>query len=203
MSRQIGPPILLGALIKLYDDAIDMKLNDHTPFAFSPVILQSLSSLIVLFITWIAMNDFYLSFACFILALFESGIDTPFWKSLIAVTGVLTVINLFNGEERNLLSIILTLLAVGGILLLASIETRLFPEEVSAKKIGVRFLFLIGFIIGACIFDFLPLPEYSKMSLYKACMIMIGYLTISVGTMGYVIHRSSLKVLLKQPLQEL
>jgi hypothetical protein len=31
------------------------------------------------------------------------------------------------------------------------------------------------------------------MSLYKACMIMIGYLTISVGTMGYVIHRSSLK----------
>lgn len=192
MSRQIGPPILLGALIKLYDDAIDMKLTSNQ------VLLQSLSSLIVLFITWIAMNDFYLSFACFILALFESGIDTPFWKSLIAVTGVLTVINFFNGEERSILSIGLTLLAVGGILLLASIETRIFPEEVSAKKIGVRFLFLIAFIIGACIFDFLPLPEYSKMSLYKACMIMIGYLTISVGTMGYVIHRSSLKVLLKQ-----
>ena len=192
MSRQIGPPILLGALIKLYDDAIDMKLTSNQ------VLLQSLSSLIVLFITWIAMNDFYLSFACFILALFESGIDTPFWKSLIAVTGVLTAINFFNGEERSILSIGLTLLAVGGILLLASIETRIFPEEVSAKKIGVRFLFLIAFIIGACIFDFLPLPEYSKMSLYKACMIMIGYLTISVGTMGYVIHRSSLKVLLKQ-----
>ena len=187
MSRQIGPPILLGALIKLYDDAIDMKLTSNQ------VLLQSLSSLIVLFITWIAMNDFYLSFACFILALFESGIDTPFWKSLIAVTGVLTAINFFNGEERSILSIGLTLLAVGGILLLASIETRIFPEEVSAKKIGVRFLFLIAFIIGACIFDFLPLPEYSKMSLYKACMIMIGYLTISVGTMGYVIHRSSLK----------
>jgi len=187
MSRQIGPPILLGALIKLYDDAIDMKLTSNQ------VLLQSLSSLIVLFITWIAMNDFYLSFACFILALFESGIDTPFWKSLIAVTGVLTAINFFNGEERSILSIGLTLLAVGGILLLASIETRIFPEEVSAKKIGVRFLFLIAFIIGACIFDLLPLPEYSKMSLYKACMIMIGYLTISVGTMGYVIHRFSLK----------
>ena len=179
MSRQIGPPILLGALIKLYDDAIDMKLTSNQ------VLLQSLSSLIVLFITWVAMNDFYLSFACFILSLFESGIDTPFWKSLIAVTGVLTAINFFNGEERNLLSILLTLLAVGGILFLASIETRIFPEEVSAKKIGVRFLFLIAFIIGACIFDFLPLPEYSKMSLYKTCMIMIGYLTISIGIMGF------------------
>jgi hypothetical protein len=190
MSRQIGPPILLGVLIKLYDDAIDMKLTSNE------VILQSLSSLIVLFITWIAMNDFYLSFACFILALFESGIDTPFWKSLIAVTGVLTVINLFN--EPGIIPIILTLLTVGGILLLASIETTLFPEEVSAKKIGIRFLFLIAFIIGACIFDFLPLPEYSKISLYKACMIMIGYLTTSVGTM--VFSRSSWKVLpLAQP----
>ena len=179
MSRQIGPPILLGALIKLYDDAIDMKLTNNQ------VLLQSLSSLIVLFITWIAMNDFYLSFACFILSLFEYGIDTPFWKSLIAVTGVLTVINFFNGEERSILSIGLTLLAVGGILLLAAIETKLFPEEVSVKKIGIRFLFLIAFIVGTCIFDLLPLPEYSKMSLYKACMIMIGYLTISIGIMGF------------------
>ena len=68
----------------------------------------------------------------------------------------------------------------------------LFPEEVSAKKIGVRFLFLIAFIFGACIFDLLPLPEYSKMSLYKACMIMIGYLTISIGIMGF--SQLSLKV---------
>lgn len=187
MSRQIGPPILLGALIKLYDDAIDMKLTSNQN------ILQSLSSLIVLFITWIAMNDFYLSFACFILALFESGIDTPFWKSLIAVTGVLTVINFFNGEDHGIISIVLTLLTVGGILLVASIETKLFPEEVSAKKIGIRFLFLIAIIIGVCIFDFLPLPEYSKMSIYKACMIMIGYMATSIGIMGF--SQSSLKVL--------
>ena len=186
MSRQIGPPILLGALIKLYDDAIDMKLTSNQ------VLLQSLSSLIVLFITWIAMNDFYLSFACFILALFESGIDTPFWKSLIAVTGVLTVINFFNEEDHRFIHIVFSLMAVGGILLLAFIETRLFPEEVSAKKIGIRFLFLIAFIFGACIFDLLPLPEYSKMSLYKACMIMIGYLTISIGIMGF--SQLSLKV---------
>jgi len=168
----------LGSLIKLYDDAIDMKLSTN------PTLLHTLSSLIVLFITWIAMNDFYLSFACFILSLFESGIDTPFWKSLIAVTGVLTLLNL--SVDITVIRVLLSLLTVGGILLLASMETRLFPEEVSAKKIGIRFLFLIAFIIGALLFDYLPLPDYSKISLYKACMIMIGYVSTSMVTMSYV-----------------
>lgn len=178
--------LLLGVLIKVYDDAIDMNMN------MNPVALQTVSSLIVLFITWIAVNDFYLSLACFILALFESGIDAPFWKSLIAVTGILTLLNLSNDEDHGLISIGLAVLAVSGMLLLASIETRLFPEEVSAKKIGIRLVSLFMFIGGALLFDVLPLPEYSKLSLYKACMIMIGYLTTSVGIMGFISSRASL-----------
>ena len=178
-STAVYIPIILGSIIKIYDDSIDLKWN------VTPVIHQSMSSLIVVLFTWIAVNDFYLAFACFILTLFDSGIDAPFWKSLVAVTGVITLLNISSAGDNMFPHILLTLLALSGILIFTWVEARIFPEEVSMKKIGVRLLSIIVFGFCATSIATLPFPEFSKLSIRKACLILVGYLITSVGTMTY------------------
>lgn len=179
-------PFILGIVTKVYDDIIDIKLDAPENF------IAVLQSLIILFFTLTAYNDFYFSFACCVVALLNSGFDNPFWKSLIPVAIILTIINFSVAGNNFILKIILALFAIAGILTIAVFEDRLFPEEVSIEKIVFRSLLFFGFI-GATIFlklKILPLPNFSFSSLSKTTTLMASNMLVSVSMMSYLLFFS-------------
>jgi hypothetical protein len=180
-------PILLGALIKIYDDMEDMKL------VHQPVILSSLQSLIVLLFALTSFQDFYFAFSCFILCLFQIGFDHPFWKSLIPVTAVMFLINIPNSGNNTILKMILCIAAIAVFAVLAMVEEKLFQEEVSLQKIIFRtfllFCFGVGFWLYFMYSDMLPTSLLPLIS--KTLLILIAYLAVSVGNMSYQLFYSS------------
>ena len=122
-------PFIFGIITKVYDDIVDIKLDISTN------IIYILQSLIILFFTLTAYNDFYFSFPCVIVSLLNSGFDNPFWKSLIPVTIIVALLNIPYLGNRFILKILAATATVLGILVLAIFEDKLFPEEVSIEKI--------------------------------------------------------------------
>lgn len=179
-------PLILGIVTKVYDDIIDINLDVSENF------IAALQSLIIMFFTLTAYNDFYFSFACCVVALLNSGFDNPFWKSLIPVAIILTIINFSVAGNNFILKIILALFAIAGILTIAVFEDRLFPEEVSIEKIVFRSLLFFGFV-GTTIFlklKIIPLPNFSFSSLAKTTTLMATNMLVSVSMMAYLLFYS-------------
>jgi hypothetical protein len=179
-------PILLGIIAKLYDDIIDMNMN------VSPLVMETLKSVLILFFVLTSLNDFYFSFACFIIAIFNSGFDNPFWKSIIVVCGIVTIINLPYAGHNIFLKICLTILVIICILFIAYIEEKKFPEEISSKKIFSRIILVIvfGIIAFAPLMERLPIPYFGKEPLRKAVLILFSNLIVSVIIMSYLLYFS-------------
>lgn len=175
-------PVLLGINTKVCDDVLDGVIS------VSPVISQSIQSVLILLFMLTAQNDFYFSLSCFVLTLFNVGIDQPFWKSLIPVAAIMTLLYFPLAGDNAILKMILTFIALGALLVGMVFEERLFPEEVSKEKIVFRVILVIG-MIG---FYFTPvmdwLPNYSKEPIQKSILIMISYLCMSVATMSYLFY---------------
>jgi hypothetical protein len=179
-------PFILGIVTKVYDDIIDIKLN------VSQNIIQILQSLIIVFITLTAYNDFYLSFCFSVVAYLNSGFDNPFWKSLIPLSVLLTIINFPSAGKNILLKIFATLAAVFAVLIIAVFEDKLFPEEVSIEKIFFRFLLIFGFGIITFILNLriLPVPSFAVPPLSKTTTIMGSNMIVSVIMMSYLLFFS-------------
>ena len=175
-------PILLGINTKVCDDMLDGVIS------VSPVIAQCVQSVLIVLFMLTAQNDFYFSLVCFVLTLFNVGIDQPFWKSLIPVAAIMTLLYLPMMGDHAILKIILTFIALGAFLLVMTFEDRLFPEEVSKEKIVFRAILILG-MIG---FYFTPImdwfPRFSKEPIQKNILIMISYLCMSVATMSYLFY---------------
>jgi hypothetical protein len=176
-------PIILGIVTKLYDDFTDMKMEK------SPFIIESLKSLIILFMTLTCLNDFYLSFVILIGALFDSGVDNPFWKTIIIIAIIMLIINLPKAGENIMKKLGIFSLMLIGILMAGYIEAKSFPEEVSIKKI----IFRIILIIACGIFVFYPIiniPDYINGPLRKMILTLFSYLIISVGTQVWLLIKN-------------
>jgi len=179
--------LILGIVTKVYDDIVDIYLN------VSNNVIETLKSLIILFFTFTAQNDFFFSFPCMIVCMLNSGFDNPFWKSLLPVSVIITLYSLSTtGCNHMLLKIIGTIIALGCILIIASFEEKLFPEEVSIEKIFFRILLIIIFL-GVSImlhFKILPLHTFSVQPLLKTTLIMLSNMCVSVGIMTYMLYFS-------------
>lgn len=169
-------PLILGIIAKLYDDIIDMNMN------VSPIIVEILQSVLILFFTLTSLNDFYFSLACFITAMFNSGFDNPFWKSIIVVCAIITIINLPHIGKNAFIKICLTIVVIVCILFIALLEDRKFPEEVSSKKIFFRVLLVIifGIIAFSPLMDHLPIPYFGKGPIRKAVLILFTNLIVNI-----------------------
>jgi len=179
-------PFMLGIVTKIYDDIVDIKLDISTN------IVHILQSLIILFFTLTAYNDFYFSFPCVIVSLLNSGFDNPFWKSLIPVIIIVTLLNIPYMGNRFILKILAATSAVLGIIVLATFEDKLFPEEVSIEKIVFRGMLMFVFAIGAVIINskVLPLPTFSIKPLFKLASFMFSNMIASVSIMTYLLYYS-------------
>jgi hypothetical protein len=179
-------PFMLGIVTKIYDDIVDIKLDVSTN------IVHILQSLIILFFTLTAYNDFYFSFPCVIVSLLNSGFDNPFWKSVIPVTIITTILNIPYVGNNFILKILAATAAVLGILVLAFFEDKLFPEEVSIEKIGFRSMLMVVFPIAALIINskVLPLPNFSVKPLFKLASFMFSNMIASVSIMTYLLYYS-------------
>lgn len=175
-------PFLLGINTKVCDDLLDGVIS------LSPVIAQSVQSVLIVLFMLTAQNDFYFSLSCFVLTLFNVGIDQPFWKSLIPVAAIMTLLYFPLAGDNAFLKIIITLLVLGALLVGMVFEERLFPEEVSKEKIAFRVILVFGMIV----FYLSPIiewfPSYSKDPIQKSILIMISYLCMSVATMSYLFY---------------
>ena len=179
-------PFILGIVTKIYDDIVDIKLDISTN------IIYILQAMIILFFTLTAQNDFYFSFPCVIVCLLNSGFDNPFWKSLIPVTIIITLLNIPYMGNNVILKILAATAAVLGILLLATFEDKLFPEDVSIEKIFFRGMLMFVFGIGAVIINskVLPLPNFSVKPIFKLASFMFSNMIASVSIMTYLLYYS-------------
>ncbi len=180
-------PILLGITTKIYDDIIDMNIKTI------PIITESLKSLIILFFTLTSINDFYFSFPCFLVSLLNSGFDNPFWKSIIIISFIITVINLLQNDipiTKLIIRIFLSIIVLFCFLLFAYFEDRLFPEEVSIEKIVFRSLILIGFCFILLFGIIEYIPNFGKIPIKKTILILLSNLIISISTMVYFLNFS-------------
>lgn len=179
-------PVLLGIVTKLYDDAVDMNMN------VSPVIVESLKSLMIALLVFTTGNDFYLAFSFFIVSLFNSGFDNPFWKSITPVAFLLTIYTLPYMGENAIYNILLCIIVLCGILLLAMFEDRLFSEEVSIEKITSRILISIGLglMIIVPYMDWFMVPEFSRHAIHTTTIVMFANMLTSACIMIYLLYYS-------------
>lgn len=183
-------PLLVGGVTKLYDDLSDKNIVTY------PAIVESFKSVLISLLTIISLDDFYFSFSCMILALFNCGIDNPFWESIAAVSAMLTIKNIPLMGENVILKIGLTIAALIVFLVVSIFEDRLFPEEVSIEKIFFRMLLMVGFAVLSFspVMEFFPFPTFSKVPIKKGILIMLAYSTVSVITMAYLLYFSGISL---------
>jgi hypothetical protein len=177
-------PFILGILTKVYDDSVDINLF--------PEITPYLQSLIVLFFALTAQNQFFFVFPCILVTALNNGFDNPFWKSLLPVSILLSMIYFPWGERLLFLKIVLSVLAVLMILAIAVVEEILFPEEWSKRKIIFRSILGILLAGGLAVYSTiapLVLPRYAIEPLRIACYIQIGFTLMSVLTMSYMMYQ--------------
>lgn len=186
-------PALLGIVTKIYDDVMDMKLD------VSPVLLESLKSLLIALLVYTTGTDFYLALSFLVVSLLNSGFDNAFWKSIAAVMALVTLINIPHAGENALVKIVLCLLVVGGILVVAMFEDRMFSEEVSYEKWVSRILIVVGLGVMLVVpyMDWFMIPEYSRYAIHTTTIVMFTNMLTSVAIMGYFLYGSG------KPLQEL
>lgn len=180
-------PLILGVITKVYDDIVDINLN------VSNNVIEALKSLIILFFTFTAQNDFFFSFPCMIVCMLNPGFDNSFWKSFLPVATIITIYNLLAYTKSNLiLKIIAALAALAVILIIASFEEKLFPEEVSIEKIFFRILAVCAFLGGSILlhFNMIPIFNFGVRPLLKTALIMLSNMAVSVGIMIYMLYFS-------------
>ena len=180
-------PYLLGGITKVYDDISDKEVSAH------PGIVESFKSVLIALLTMVSMDDFYFSFTCILLALYNCGIDNPFWESIAAAAVLITIRNISYAGDNVIFKLLLTILGVVAFSIGAIFEDRLFPEEVSVEKIFFRVLLIIGFTVAIFLFpllDTFPFPEFSKAPIKKGVLIMHAYASVSVATMAYLLYYS-------------
>jgi len=187
-------PFILGIITKVYDDIVDLKLN------VSQEVIHILQSVIILFFTLIAHNNFFFAFPCVIVCVLNSGFDNPFWKSLLSVSILLMIISYPIGTNMMLLKMFLSFCAVLGILLLAWIEDKMFPEEISQEKLVFRSLlfFVELFVVLLLTSPFVPLPSFSIQPLLITMMIMLGNVVESISMMSYMMLYENIEELNKK-----
>jgi hypothetical protein len=179
-------PFILGVLSKVYDDIVDIHLN------ISEDVVQILKTTIVLFFVLTTMDNFFFAFPCFFVCAMNAGFDNSFWKSLLPVSAIMTIITFPMGQRVMLVKLLATLVGVAGVLGLATIEEKLFPEEVSPQKITFRSALVSVFVLGIAIMnaDVLPFPSFSIKPILTTAYVMLGFVMVSVINMTYLLFFS-------------
>lgn len=186
-------PFLIGVTGKIYDDIEDLKLS------VSPIIIDSLKSINLLFFCLSSQNDFMFSLSAFLMALFGAGIDNAFWKSFIIVTFISMLISFSSFTTTNWKFFIIIIFII---LIFTHIEERVFTEEYSIKKLISR---LLGFGIFLGLY-FIPSSFYIQKIFgneyyletgnityfYKLVLICLGGTSMSVLTQIYLLFKSNL-----------
>jgi hypothetical protein len=170
---------LFGLLVKVYDDGVDGV------YSMSPLVVASLQSLMVAIFTLLSGNDFYFTLACFCFACFNPGIDQPFWKSTIAVTGFLMLMTFT--PEVSFVRVLYTIFGITVVLVGTFIEDYLFQEEYSWVKVYSRIFMLAGIMAAWVFFPQMCeiLPRFSHVPIQKTIYILLGYLLVSVVVQLY------------------
>jgi hypothetical protein len=108
------------------------------------------------------------------------------------VTIIVALLNIPYMGNNFILKILAATIAVLGILVLATFEDKLFPEEVSIEKIVFRGILMFVFAIGAIIINLkvLPLPNFSVRPLSKLAFFMFSNMIVSVTIMSYLLYYS-------------
>ena len=108
------------------------------------------------------------------------------------MTIIITLYNIPYLGNNFILKILAATAAVLGILVLATFEDKLFPEEVSIEKIFFRGMLMFVFAFGAVIINskVLPLPNFSVKPIFKLATFMFSNMIASVSIMTYLLYYS-------------
>ncbi len=170
---------LFGASVKIYDDITDLKLIDNK------IIIETLKSLNIFFLTLIGQNDFIFSLYILITSLLTNGFDEEHWKSIIIISVILSIIS-FKIPENYLFPLFIFVILT----LLALYEEKKQPEDVSKNKLIVRgclfllLLFIYCSPILSIIESFIGNIDYLSKIIFLGC----GMLFISIITQSYMLY---------------
>lgn len=168
--------IFTGLVWKLYDDNTDLQI---LPDSAAPV--EALKIIIIVFTVLLLLSDIYLSIIFLVLTgfvFFEGVAETTFWKAgaLIPILTTIAGFTAFKPSAGELAYFSGALATCIGTLLA---EHKLFPEEISWKKVAVR-------ILNAAIVFIFPymFPQYS----YSRAFLLIAYWNLGYTAAWLGVH---------------
>ena len=173
---------IFGALLKIYDDIIDIP----TLFTNSSFIIELIKGLLISCITYISIYDIYTPLYLFVshvlvyLFIYKECLNTDFYQSSMIILCILLLIS-FTPSALTILSSRVFMIFIGGFIM----DHYMFPEEHSISKIIARTAY-IGFIICMCICMY----TYDTMHMeLNIIFTILGYMCISVGNMIYAEYK--------------
>ena len=169
--------VTAGAILKVYDDIIDVPIYRSN---FSDSTIETLKCLLIASMTYMAMNNMNVPFIVFIfmavdqLFIDDKLLNTNFYNSGMVVTFILVLITFKPSDASHKLFFTLIIAFVGGFF-----EHTLFPEDYSVKKILIRVLAVIFFLI----FNDMILQHIVDSDMV---LLTVGYFTMSTINMIYL-----------------
>ena len=169
--------VISGAILKIYDDIIDVPVyRSH----FSDSTIETLKCLLIASITYMSINNMNIPFIVFIfmavdqLFIDDKLLNTNFYNSGMVVTFILVLITFKPSHVTHILWFTLIIAFVGGFF-----EHTLFPEDYSIKKIIIRVL---------CVLFLLTFNDMILQHIVDSDIVLltVGYFSMSVVNMIYL-----------------
>ena len=152
MYNNILFPLIFGGLIKTYDDIFD---NIEFGAYFSDLSIELIKNFTICIYTLISVKNFNLTLFTFIFHIInylftdKESLNNSFFKSGILITIFLCIV-CFNYDILDIKKILITFVIV---LIGSWSDHKLFPEEVSIKKIIGRTIYLLILLLTLYIFN--------------------------------------------------
>lgn len=193
MLRQYAAALAFGGLIKTYDDFFDIE-GFAERSGYSDFFIELVKSASIMVLTYISFNNvnFAISQLIYRVLLYflnKESLNNAYFRSGMVITAALSVL-CFSFSEFSPYAIFMSVLFMTSAL---SMDDKLFPEDVSLRKLVGRSIFIV--LLTLTFFASLIFP--GTLPIREKVLYIIGYLIVSVSNIGFLLGKEAVAEALK------
>jgi hypothetical protein len=193
MLRQYAAALAFGGLIKTYDDFFDIE-GFAERSGYGDFFIELVKSASIMVLTYISFNNvnFAISQLIYRVLLYflnKESLNNAYFRSGMVITAALSVL-CFSFSEFSPYAIFMSVLFMTSAL---SMDDKLFPEDVSLRKLVGRSIFIV--LLTLTFFASLIFP--GTLPIREKVLYIIGYLIVSVSNIGFLLGKEAVSDALK------
>ena len=193
MLRQYAAALAFGGLIKTYDDFFDIE-GFAERSGYGDFFIELVKSASIMVLTYISFNNvnFAISQLIYRVLLYflnKESLNNAYFRSGMVITAALSVL-CFSFSEFSPYAIFMSVLFMTSAL---SMDDKLFPEDVSLRKLIGRSIFIV--LLTLTFFASLIFP--GTLPIREKVLYIIGYLIVSVSNIGFLLGKEAVADALK------